>query len=109
MAASPRADLLAGLTVAIVALPLAIALGVASGASPREGLLTAGIPVFLISALGVSRAQVGGPTGAFVVFAAGLIATRGFSGWVLATAMAAGVILMLEASSNPALRRYSAV
>lgn len=89
-----RADLVAGLTVAIVALPLAMALGIASGASPREGLVTAVIAGFLISALGGSRVQIGGPTGAFVVIVAGVIATHGFAGLVLATAMA-GVILIV--------------
>jgi SulP family sulfate permease len=89
-----RADLVAGLTVAIVALPLAMALGIASGASPREGLITAVVAGFLISALGGSRVQVGGPTGAFVVIVAGIIAAHGFSGLVLATAMA-GVILIV--------------
>jgi SulP family sulfate permease len=89
-----RADLLAGLTVAIVALPLAMALGIASGASPREGLITAVIAGFLISALGGSRVQIGGPTGAFVVIVAGVIAAHGFSGLILATAMA-GVILIV--------------
>ena len=69
-----RADALAGLTVAIVALPLAMALGIASGASPREGLVTAVVAGFLISALGGSRVQIGGPTGAFVVIVAGVIA-----------------------------------
>ncbi len=89
-----RADALAGLTVAIVALPLAMALGIASGASPREGLLTAIIAGFLISALGGSRVQIGGPTGAFVVIVAGVIATHGFDGLVLATLLA-GVILII--------------
>jgi SulP family sulfate permease len=94
-----RADLVAGLTVAIVALPLAMALGIASGASPREGLITAVVAGFLISALGGSRVQVGGPTGAFVVIVAGIIATHGFSGLVLATAMA-GVILIVAGYSG---------
>jgi SulP family sulfate permease len=89
-----RADLVAGLTVAIVALPLAMALGIASGASPREGLITAVVAGFLISALGGSRVQIGGPTGAFVVIVAGVIAAHGFPGLVLATAMA-GVILII--------------
>lgn len=89
-----RADLVAGLTVAIVALPLAMALGIASGASPREGLVTAVIAGFLISALGGSRVQIGGPTGAFVVIVAGVIAAHGFSGLVLASAMA-GLILIV--------------
>ncbi|HYD38964.1 MAG TPA: SulP family inorganic anion transporter [Allosphingosinicella sp.] len=88
-----RADAVAGLTVAIVALPLAMALGIASGASPREGLVTAVIAGFLISALGGSRVQVGGPTGAFVVIVAGIIALHGYSGLVLATLMA-GIILI---------------
>jgi SulP family sulfate permease len=93
-AADLRADIIAGLTVAIVALPLAMALGIASGASPREGLITAIIAGFLISALGGSRVQIGGPTGAFVVIVAGVIAAHGFDGLVLATLMA-GVILVV--------------
>ena len=87
-----RADLIAGLTVAIVALPLAMALGIASGASPREGLVTAIVAGLLISVFGGSRAQIGGPTGAFVVIVAGVIAAHGYDGLVLATLMA-GVIL----------------
>lgn len=89
-----RADLVAGLTVAIVALPLAMALGIASGASPREGLVTAVVAGFLISALGGSRVQVGGPTGAFVVIVAGVIAAHGFSGLVLATLMAGAILIV---------------
>jgi len=88
-----RADSVAGLTVAIVALPLAMALGIASGASPREGLITAVVAGFLISALGGSRVQIGGPTGAFVVIVAGVIAAHGTSGLVVAT-LIAGVILV---------------
>lgn len=87
-------DLLAGLTVAIVALPLAMALGIASGASPDKGLVTAIVAGFLISALGGSRVQIGGPTGAFVVVIAGVIAQHGYAGLVLAT-MLAGVILII--------------
>jgi SulP family sulfate permease len=94
-AADLRADALAGLTVAIVALPLAMALGIASGASPREGLVTAIIAGVLISALGGSRVQIGGPTGAFVVIVAGVIAAHGFDGLILATLMA-GVILIVS-------------
>jgi SulP family sulfate permease len=93
-AADLRHDLIAGLTVAIVALPLAMALGIASGASPREGLVTAVIAGFLISALGGSRVQIGGPTGAFVEIVAGVIAAHGFDGLILATLMA-GVILVI--------------
>jgi sulfate permease, SulP family len=88
-----RKDALAGLTVAIVALPLAMALGIASGASPNQGLLTAVIAGFLISLLGGSRVQIGGPTGAFVVIVAGIIAAHGYAGLVLATLLA-GIILI---------------
>jgi len=87
-------DALAGLTVAIVALPLAMALGIASGASPDKGLVTAIVAGFLISALGGSRVQIGGPTGAFVVIISGIIATHGYSGLMLAT-MLAGLILIV--------------
>nr|WP_245405855.1 SulP family inorganic anion transporter [Sphingobium sp. Sx8-8] len=88
-----RADALAGLTVAIVALPLSMALAIASGASPDKGLVTAIIAGFLISALGGSRVQVGGPTGAFVVVIAGVIAAHGYAGLVAATLLA-GIILV---------------
>lgn len=88
-----RADAIAGLTVAIVALPLAMALGIASGASPDKGLITAVIAGFLISALGGSRVQVGGPTGAFVVVVFNVIAKHGYDGLLLATLLA-GVILI---------------
>jgi SulP family sulfate permease len=88
-----RNDALAGLTVAIVALPLAMALGVASGASPDKGLATAIVAGFLISLLGGSRVQIGGPTGAFVVVIFGVIAAHGYDGLVLATLMA-GLILV---------------
>lgn len=89
-----RADAVAGLTVAIVALPLAMALGVASGASPDKGLITAVIAGFLISALGGSRVQIGGPTGAFVVVVFNVIAIHGYDGLLLATLLA-GVILII--------------
>jgi SulP family sulfate permease len=89
-----KADVIAGLTVAIVALPLAMALGIASGASPDKGLITAVIAGFLISFLGGSRVQIGGPTGAFVVVIFNVIAQHGYDGLVLATLMA-GVILLV--------------
>ncbi|MBP6597543.1 MAG: sodium-independent anion transporter, partial [Arenimonas sp.] len=89
-----RADTVAGLTVAIVALPLAMALAVASGAEPGAGLVTAIIAGFLISALGGSRHQIGGPTGAFIPIVYVIIVTQGYDGLVLATLMA-GVILVL--------------
>lgn len=89
-----RCDAVAGLTVAIVALPLAMALGIASGASPEKGLITAVIAGLLISALGGSRVQIGGPTGAFVVVIFNVIALHGFDGLLLATLLA-GLILIV--------------
>ena len=88
-----RADLLAGLTVAIVALPLSMALAIASGASPAVGLHTAIVAGFLISLLGGSRVQVGGPTAAFIPVVFGVIAQYGYDGLVVATLMA-GVMLI---------------
>ncbi|HEX3395993.1 MAG TPA: SulP family inorganic anion transporter [Steroidobacteraceae bacterium] len=88
-----RSDALAGLTVAIVALPLAMALGIASGASPNQGLVTAVIAGFLISLLGGSRVQIGGPTGAFVVIVAGVIAAHGYAGLILATLLAGFILI----------------
>lgn len=88
------ADLFAGFTVAMVALPLSIAIAIASGAGPAEGMVTAIVGGFLISALGGSRVQVGGPTGAFIVIVYGVIAAHGYQGLVLATFMA-GIILLV--------------
>jgi SulP family sulfate permease len=88
-----RNDALAGLTVAIVALPLAMALGIASGATPNQGLVTAVVGGFLISLLGGSRVQIGGPTGAFVVIVAGIIAAQGYAGLVLATLLAGFILI----------------
>jgi SulP family sulfate permease len=85
---------MAGLTVAIVALPLAMALGIASGASPSQGLITAVVAGFVISLLGGSRVQIGGPTGAFVVIVAGVIAAHGYSGLVLATLLAGAMLIV---------------
>ncbi len=89
-----RNDVIAGLTVAIVALPLAMALGIASGSTPEKGLITAVVAGFLISALGGSRFQIGGPTGAFVVVVLDVIARHGFDGLLLATCVA-GVMLII--------------
>lgn len=88
-----RADAVAGLTVAIVALPLAMALGIASGASPDKGLVTAVVAGFLISALGGSRVQVGGPTGAFVVVIFNVIAQHGYDGLLIATFLAGFILI----------------
>ena len=87
------ADLTAGIVVGIVALPLAIAFAIASGVTPERGLYTAVIAGFLISALGGSRVQIGGPTGAFVVIVYGIVQRHGVDGLLLATLMA-GVILI---------------
>jgi SulP family sulfate permease len=92
-AAHLRADALAGFTVAIVALPLAMALGIASGATPDKGLVTAVVAGFLISALGGSRLQVGGPTGAFVVVIFNVIATHGYDGLLVATLLAGAILI----------------
>lgn len=89
-------DLIAGVTVGLVALPLAMAFGIASGVTPQAGIYTAVVAGFLISALGGSRLQIGGPTGAFVVIVAGIVATHGVPGLLIITIMA-GVILLLMA------------
>lgn len=88
-----EADLFAGITVAMVALPLSLAIAIASGADPAQGLVTAIVAGFMISALGGSRVQIGGPTGAFIVVVFGVIAEHGYDGLVLATFMA-GLILI---------------
>src|SRR5215510_4684609 len=93
-AADFRADALAGLTVAIVALPLSMAIAIGSGLSPDKGLYTAIVGGFFISALGGSRYQIGGPAGAFIVLVATTVERHGYDGLVLATVLAG---LMLAA------------
>jgi len=88
------ADLSAGTIVGIVALPLAIAFGIASGVTPEKGLITAIIAGFIISFLGGSRVQIGGPTGAFIVIVYGIVQQYGVNGLIIATIMA-GVILVI--------------
>ncbi|HEY3393994.1 MAG TPA: SulP family inorganic anion transporter [Lacipirellulaceae bacterium] len=88
------ADLIAGVTVGLVALPLAMAFAISSGVKPEAGIYTAIIGGFLVSALGGSRCQIAGPTGAFVVIVAGIVAKFGVSGLLMCTAMA-GVLLVL--------------
>ena len=87
-----RADATAGLTVAIVALPLSMAIAIASGATPAQGLVTAIVGGFLISALGGSRYQIGGPAGAFIVLVSATVAAHGMDGLVLATLLS-GIML----------------
>ena len=91
--AALRADAVAGLTVAIVALPLSMAIAIGSGLSPDKGLYTAIVGGFLISALGGSRFQIGGPAGAFIVLIATIVERHGYDGLVLATLMA-GVMMI---------------
>ncbi|WP_417813723.1 SulP family inorganic anion transporter [Thalassospira alkalitolerans] len=88
-----RADAIAGLTVAIVALPLSMAIAIASGVSPAQGLYTAVIGGILVSLLGGSRFQIGGPAGAFIVLVAGTVQAHGLDGLIIAT-MISGLILM---------------
>ncbi|MBM3650796.1 MAG: sodium-independent anion transporter, partial [Alphaproteobacteria bacterium] len=92
--AALRADAVAGLTVAIVALPLSMAIAIASGATPESGLFTAIVGGFLVSALGGSRFQIGGPAGAFIVLVASTVDRHGIEGMVLATMMA-GLFLIV--------------
>ncbi|MDH5756310.1 MAG: SulP family inorganic anion transporter [Nitrospinota bacterium] len=90
-----KRDLVAGATVAVVALPLAMAFAIASGLPPERGLYTAIVAGFLISMLGGSRFQIGGPTGAFVVVVYGVVSRHGVDGLVIATIMAGGMLVLL--------------
>ena len=87
-------DLLAGIIVGIVALPLAIAFGIASGVTPEKGIITAIVAGLLVSVLGGSKVQIGGPTGAFIIIIYGIIQQYGFEGLTIATLMA-GVFLIM--------------
>src|SRR5512140_1339620 len=87
-----RADAIAGLTVAIVALPLSMAIAIASGVGPERGLFTAIVGGFLVSALGGSRYQIGGPAGAFIVLVSACVVQIGVPGLLLAT-LISGVVL----------------
>src|SRR6201993_1717411 len=88
------ADLIAGVTVGLVALPLAMAFAISSGVPPQSGLYCAVIAGFLISALGGSKVQIGGPTGAFVVIVYGIVAQHGLNGLFLCTIMG-GILLVI--------------
>ena len=88
-------DIIAGLIVGIVALPLAIAFAIASGVSPEKGLVTAIIAGFIISAMGGSRVQIGGPTGAFIVIVYGIVQAHGINGLIIATFMAGVMLIMM--------------
>jgi sulfate permease, SulP family len=99
-------DLVAGLTVGIVALPLAMAFAIASGLSPQAGIYCAIITGFLISALGGSRTQIGGPTGAFVVVVAGIVAQYGIEGLFMCTMMAGVLLILLGLTGMGGAVRY---
>jgi SulP family sulfate permease len=99
-------DLIAGVTVGLVALPLAMAFAIASGVSPQAGLYTAVVAGFLISALGGSRTQIGGPTGAFVVIVAGIVAKFGVAGLALVGVMAGVLLLIMGLTGLGAAVKY---
>jgi SulP family sulfate permease len=88
-------DVIAGVIVGIVALPLAIAFGIASGVTPEKGLVTAIIAGFIISLLGGSRVQIGGPTGAFIIIVAGVVGTYGVQGLMVATLIAGAMLVVM--------------
>ncbi len=100
------ADLGAGITVGIVALPLALAFGIASGVKPEQGLITAIVAGFLISALGGSQVQIGGPAGAFIVIVYGIVERYGFTNLLVATVLAGVLMFVLGLFRLGALIRY---
>ena len=99
-------DVIAGVTVGLVALPLAMAFAIASGLKPEQGIYCAIVTGFLISALGGSRYQIGGPTGAFVVVVAGIVATYGLDGLYMCTMMAGVILLILGVTGMGASVKY---
>ncbi len=99
-------DLIAGVTVGLVALPLAMAFAIASGVSPQAGLYCAIVTGFLISALGGSKTQIGGPTGAFVVVVAGIVAKHGIDGLFMCTMMAGVLLVLLGVTGMGAMVKY---
>src|SRR5262249_14779738 len=99
-------DIVAGVIVGVVALPLAIAFAIASGVTPDRGLWTAIVAGFLISALGGSRVQIGGPTGAFVVIVYGIIQRFGIDGLTVATLMAGVILIAMGAAKLGSLIEY---
>ncbi len=101
-----KKDLIAGITVGIVALPLAMAFAIASGLTPDRGLYTAIIAGFLISLLGGSRVQIGGPTGAFVVIVYDIVQRRGYEGLALATLIAAVILILMALFRLGSLIKY---
>src|SRR5277367_5555929 len=100
------ADLLAGITVGLVALPLAMAFAIASGVPPQAGIYCAIVTGFLISALGGSRTQIGGPTGAFVVVVLGIISRYGITGLFTCTMLAGLLLVLMGVTGLGALVKY---
>ena len=100
------ADIAAGVTVGLVALPLAMAFAISSGLSPQASIYTAVVAGALISLLGGSRVQIGGPTGAFVVIVAGIVANHGVEGLFLCTLMAGGLLVVLGATGMGSAVRF---
>src|SRR6266404_4942423 len=98
--------MVAGLTVGIVALPLAMAFGIASGVKPEAGIFTAVIAGFIISALGGSRVQIGGPTGAFVVIVFGIIAKYGHDNLLVCTILAGFILLVMGVTRMGTMIKY---
>lgn len=99
-------DAIAGVVVGIVALPLAFAFAIASGVPPERGLYTAIVAGFLISALGGSRVQIGGPTGAFVVIVYGIVSKFGYDGLVICTILAGLILIFLGLARMGALIKF---
>src|SRR5262245_18944829 len=99
-------DLIAGVTVGLVALPLAMAFAISSGVKPEAGIYTAIGAGLIVSMLGGSRCQIAGPTGAFVVIVAGIVAKFGFSGLLMCTAMAGGMLILMALTGLGSAVRY---
>lgn len=99
-------DIVAGIIVAIIALPLSIALALASGVSPEKGLYTAIVAGFVISFLGGSRVQVSGPTAAFATIVAGIVASSGLEGLAVATLMAGALLILMGVLRLGSLIRF---
>jgi SulP family sulfate permease len=101
-----QGDLMAGVIVGIVALPLAIAFAIASGVSPEKGLITAIVAGFIISFLGGSRVQIGGPTGAFIVIVVGILEKYGYEGLIISTILAGVILIMFGLFRLGAVLKY---
>src|SRR5215471_4784221 len=99
-------DVIAGITVGLVALPLAMAFAIASGLTPQAGIYCAIVTGFLISALGGSKTQIGGPTGAFVVVIAGIVAVHGVDGLFMCTVMAGLLLVLMGATGIGSAVKY---